>query len=68
MSRDRLLTIEQVAEILQVDPRTVSRMISSGKLKTVFVGGGLVRRCRRVTREALSSYVTASLSEATREG
>ncbi len=39
----RLLTIEDVAEILQANPRTVRRMIDAGKLGRVPGMGRLVR-------------------------
>jgi len=35
---DRLLTIEEVAEMLRVSPRSVNRYIESGRLKASKIG------------------------------
>lgn len=35
---DKLLTIKEVAEVLNVNPRTVNRMIDRGELPAVKVG------------------------------
>jgi excisionase family DNA binding protein len=51
--RPDLLTIEQVAERLQVHPRTIRRAIDSGELPAVDLP---FRSGLRVTREALDSW------------
>ena len=48
----RLLTILQVAEILQTSPRTVRRFIKSGELQAIRIG-----RSVRVRPEALQSFI-----------
>lgn len=40
---DRLLTIRQAAEQLQISERTVRRLIGTGALPAVKIGGRLVR-------------------------
>jgi excisionase family DNA binding protein len=39
----RLLTVDDIAEILRVNPRTVRRMISDGRLPRAPLGGRSVR-------------------------
>ena len=51
----RLLTVAEVAHILQVSFRTVRRLIASGALKVIRVG-----RAIRISPEALHDYVTAA--------
>ena len=36
---DRLLTIEQIAELLTVDPHTVRRWLRLGELRGIALGG-----------------------------
>ena len=50
MTAPKVYTIEEVAEILKVNPRTVSRMLDRGELK-----GRKAGRLCRVTQEALDS-------------
>jgi excisionase family DNA binding protein len=52
-TRHCLLTIQDVAERLQVSQRTVRRLIKIGKLKVFYVG-----RSVRVSEEALQSCLT----------
>ena len=40
---EKLLTIEQVAEILQVSTRTVRRYIKAGRLPSINLGERIVR-------------------------
>jgi excisionase family DNA binding protein len=45
------LTRKQVAEILNVDERTVSRLVDSGRLR-----GYRIHRSLRITQEALAEF------------
>ena len=38
MESDRLLTVKQVADLLQLNPRTVKRWIAAGRLHGVWLG------------------------------
>jgi len=49
---DRLLTIEQVKERLQVSHETVYRLMRQGKLRSTKIG-----RARRVKESALTAYI-----------
>lgn len=55
----RLLTVDQVAEVLQISRWTVYRLIWANDLRSVLIG-----RCRRVPREALDTYLARLISEA----
>lgn len=55
----RLLTVDQVAELLQISRWTVYRLIWANDLHSVQIG-----RCRRVPREALDAYLTRLISKA----
>jgi excisionase family DNA binding protein len=57
MPEQLLFRVEEAAQRLGVGRSTAYELISSGRLPTVSIG-----RCRRVTAEALASFV-ASLSE-----
>ena len=59
---ERLLTVPEVAERLQLQPRTIHRHLKEGKLE-----GALFGREWRVTEEALAAYVEAA-KEAARAG
>ena len=50
---ERLLTIKDVAERLQVSPRTVHRFIASGDISVIRIG-----RSVRATEEALKAFLT----------
>lgn len=52
MSQDQLLTLQQVADRLQVSMPTVRRLVGAGKLKAVRIGRNL-----RVRPEDLSKYI-----------
>jgi len=55
----RLLTVDQVAETLQISRWSVYRLIWANDLRSVQIG-----RCRRVPREALDAYLAGLTSEA----
>ena len=52
MSQDQLLTLQQVAERLQVSMSTVRRLVDAGKLRSVRIGRNL-----RVRPEDLAAYI-----------
>ena len=47
-----LLTIEQVAEVLNVSDQTVRKLVKNNEIKTVKFG-----RIYRVTRQALNEFI-----------
>lgn len=51
--RDKLLTVPQTADILQIDKRTVYRFIKSKKLRVVKLSSGSFR----IRREDLESFI-----------
>lgn len=51
MTTPRVYTIEEVAEVLKVNPRTVNRLLERGELVGFKVG-----RLWRVSQEALEAY------------
>jgi excisionase family DNA binding protein len=55
----RLLTVDQVAETMQISRWSVYRLIWANDLRSVQIG-----RCRRVPQEALDAYLTRLISEA----
>jgi excisionase family DNA binding protein len=55
----RLLTIDQVAELLQISRWSVYRLIWANDLRSVQIG-----RCRRVPQEALDAYLSQLIGEA----
>jgi excisionase family DNA binding protein len=55
----RLLTVDQVAELLQISRWSVYRLIWANDLRSVQIG-----RCRRVPREAIDAYLTHLISKA----
>ena len=55
----RLLTIDQVAELLQISRWSVYRLIWANDLRSVHIG-----RCRRVPKEALDAYLAQLIGEA----
>lgn len=61
MSQDQLLTLQQVADRLQVSISTVRRLIDAGELRTVRIGRNL-----RVRPEDLRAYIDANVE--TRKG
>ena len=52
MSQDQLLTLQQVADRLQVSMSTVRRLVAAGRLKTVRIGRNL-----RVRPDDLAAYI-----------
>ena len=52
----RLYTIDEVAELLQVSHSTVRRLIESGHLKSVRIGGQI-----RIRQRDLDDYVASSV-------
>lgn len=52
MSNDQLLTLQQVADRLQVSMSTVRRLLDAGKLRSVRIGRNL-----RVRPEDLAAYI-----------
>ncbi len=54
MSEDRLLTVEQVAERLQVNPETVRRWLRRGELEGVDLGH---KAGYRISEQALSEFL-----------
>jgi excisionase family DNA binding protein len=57
---ESLLTVQQVADWLQVEPRYVYRLASSGALLRVYVG-----RYVRVPAASVRAYIKANTVEAT---
>ena len=55
----RLLTVDQVAELLQISRWTVYRLIWANDLRSVQIG-----RCRRVPRESFDAYLARLIGEA----
>ena len=55
----RLLTVDQVAELLQISRWSVYRLIWANDLRSVQIG-----RCRRVPQEALDAYLAQLIGEA----
>jgi excisionase family DNA binding protein len=55
----RLLTTDDVAEILGVSARTVRRLVASGQLRPVYVG-----RLPRFTEAEVSAYCSAAYRRA----
>ncbi|MEV0677166.1 helix-turn-helix domain-containing protein [Actinosynnema sp. NPDC050436] len=58
MSKQQLLSVQAVADVLSVSRWTVYRLIWDGALQSVQVG-----RCRRVSRAALDAYLGSLLGE-----
>ena len=55
----RLLTPNEVAEILGVSARTVRRLVSSGQLRPIYVG-----RLPRFTEQEVEAYCAAAYRRA----
>jgi excisionase family DNA binding protein len=53
----RLLTVEQVAEILQLHPRTVGKMAQARRLPVVRLGEGGRGRAVRIPEDALDEWI-----------
>ena len=54
-----LLTVDQVADVLQISRWSVYRLIWTNDLRSVQIG-----RCRRVPKEALDAYLAQLIGEA----
>lgn len=54
MASDRLLTVEQVADVLGVNQDTVRRWIRNGEIEVIDLGG---RAGYRITQSALDSFI-----------
>ena len=54
-----LLTLDQVADRLQVSRRTVERLVAAGRIRIVRIG-----RAIRVTERELEAYVAAQRGRA----
>jgi excisionase family DNA binding protein len=52
MTKNKILTINDVKDYLQVSKSTVYELISSGKLQAI-----KIRSCYRVTKEDLKKFV-----------
>jgi acetyl-CoA synthetase len=57
MTSPKVYTIEEVAELLKVNPRTINRMLERGELRGFKVG-----RLWRVSEEALQAYMRGEQS------
>lgn len=49
---ETLLTVNDVAQLLSVSPRTVNRLITSGAIESVSIG-----RCRRIRQRAVDRFI-----------
>jgi len=58
MSQDQLLTLQQVADRLQVSMSTVRRLVDAGDLKIVRIGRNL-----RVRPDDLRAYIEANITK-----
>lgn len=56
MKEIELMTLDKVAEILQVSKQKVAALIKEGQLKVVKIGP----RSRRITRDDLNDYINTS--------
>ena len=56
----KLLKLSEVANILDVTPEAVKRLITAGRLAAINVGAGSVRAAYRVAPEALEAFLKAS--------
>jgi excisionase family DNA binding protein len=61
MTGRTLLTVEQVAERLQVHPETVRRWLRGGRLKGVRLGGSKLGY--RISEDELARFIAASGSD-----
>ena len=58
MNNNEFLTVEQVAELLQVHWQTVLNYIKSGKLKAIRLGKGY-----RIPKKAIDHFVKSNFAE-----
>ena len=57
----RLLTIEQVSELISIAPATIYRLLARGDLIAIKVG----TKARRIPARCLEAYIEARIAEAT---
>jgi len=58
MTAPKVYTVEDVAEILKVNPRTVYKMVEQGAIRSVRAG-----RQIRITSDALDTYLRGERPE-----
>jgi excisionase family DNA binding protein len=63
LSKNELLTVDEVAAELRIVPRTVRRAIEAGELAAVRIGG---TRLLRVHRGALDDWLAPAVRSASR--
>ena len=56
---ERLLTKEEVADLLGVCERTVDKLVASGRIASLKIG-----RARRIPRKAVLSYIRSKTNQA----
>lgn len=59
MPAPRVYTVEEVADILKVKPRTVYNLVKDGTIRAVRIG----ERQMRITDDALNSYLRGGQPE-----
>ena len=62
MTAPKVYTVEEVAELLKVNARTVYKMVERGEIRSVRAG-----RQIRITDEALNAYLRGERPEGSRE-
>ncbi|RJO94708.1 DNA-binding protein [Exiguobacterium sp. RIT452] len=60
---ERLLTIKEVADYLQVNERTVMRYINSGEITSIKFGGQ-----RRISKQAVEDFINRHTTTPTNKG
>ncbi len=63
MADETFLTVQQVAELLQVHPRTVRRWIASHKLDAVALPGYGDKPAYRIPQSALDRFISERSSK-----
>jgi excisionase family DNA binding protein len=58
MAEPKVYTVEEVAELLKVNPRTVYKMVQQSEIRSVRAG-----RQIRITGEALDAYLRGEQAE-----
>ena len=59
-THDRLLTVKDLSDRMQVSDKTIRRLIDSGKLKAIWIGPG--EGSLRVTEHAYQDYLKSRIS------
>jgi excisionase family DNA binding protein len=62
----KLLSIEAAAEVLDVSPRTIMRMIADHQLPAICLRSGKRKKIMRIRSEQLEKWVTQKERESTR--